>query len=126
VTSPHAVAVPACLAVAAAGILCRAAPATTQPGMLFVSKLVITDDRIVFRREKFMTRAGIPRYPRGSDVRYDVRNRASRPFSLDILGSRTGMLAPGRQRSILVYWSRRGKYVFRAQPHGPTLRIWVV
>ncbi len=102
------------------------ARATTQPGVLSVVKLVITDDKIVVRGDKFMTRTGIPHYPRGSDVRYDVRNRATRPFRLNILGSSTGMLAPGRQSSILVYWSRRGKFVFRALPNGPTIHIWVV
>jgi hypothetical protein len=104
----------------------RQAQATTQPGVLSVAKLVITDDEVIVRSDKFMTKTGIPHYPRGSDVRYDVRNRATRRFSLNILGSSTGMLAPGRRASILVYWGRRGRFVFRARPSGPRIRIWVV
>jgi hypothetical protein len=94
--------------------------------MLFFVRLVITDEKVLIRGDKFMTRTGIPHYPRGTDVRYAVRNRGSRPVSLNILGSSTGRLAPGQQRHILVYWSRRGKFVFRARPNGPALRIWVV
>ena len=120
------------ICVGAASVLCilsstlHPARATTQPGVLSIARLVITNDKVVFRGDKFMTRKGIPHYPRGSDVRYDVRNLGTRPFSLNILGSATGMIAPGRQRSILVYWSRRGKFVFHARPNGPRIFIWVV
>jgi hypothetical protein len=101
------------------------AGATTQPGTLYVVRLVITDDTVAFRGDKFMTKSSIPHYPRGADVRYEVRNRGTRPFSLNILGSTTGIVRPGAQRSILVYWSRRGRFVFRARPNGPRIRIWV-
>jgi hypothetical protein len=120
------VCVVAALVVAMLSSTSRQVRATTQPGVLSVAKLVITDQEVIFRNDKFMTKTGIPHYPRGSDVRYDVRNRATRRFSLDILGSSTGMLAPGRQASILVYWGRRGRFVFRARPSGPRIRIWVV
>lgn len=105
--------------------LVAGAQATTQPGMLFVSRLVITDRTILIRGDKFMTPAAIPRYPRGTDVRYEVSNRATRAFSLNILGSVTGRIAPGRKATILVYWARRGKFVFRARPNGPSVRMWV-
>ena len=93
--------------------------------MLFVSKLVITNHKILIRGDKFMTKAAVPVYPRGTDVRYDVSNRGTRAFTLNILGSSTGRLAPGRRVSILVYWGRRGKFVFRATPNGPRVRMWV-
>jgi hypothetical protein len=118
-----------CLGAAAAGVLSSTshpARATTSPGVLHVAKLVITDEKIVLRGDKFMTRHGIAHYPRGTDVRYDVRNRGTRRYSLNILGSSTGAIAPGRQRSILVYWGRRGKFVFGVRPTGPRIRIWVV
>jgi hypothetical protein len=118
------------IAVAAAAILgvvaTGAARATTQPGTLYVVRLVITDDTVTFRGDKFMTKSSIPHYPRGSDVRYDVRNRGTHPFSLNILGSVTGRIPTGGQRSILVYWSQRGKFVFRMRPNGPRIRIWVI
>jgi hypothetical protein len=115
----------ACAGSAAILGVVAAARATTQPGMLFVTKLVITDDAILIRGDKFMTRAAVPRYPRGTEVRYEVSNHGSRPFSLNILGSVTGVLRPGRHGSILVYWSWRGRFVFRARPNGPRIRIWV-
>ena len=118
-----------CLAAAAAivgGVASGGARATTQPGTLYVVRLVITDHAVAFRGDKFMTRSSIPHYPRGADVRYDVRNRGTRPFSLNILGSTTGIVRPGKERSILVYWSTRGKFVFRPRPNGPAIRIWVV
>jgi hypothetical protein len=116
-----------CLAVAAVvGVVAAGgAQATTQPGMLYVVRLVITDDTVAFRGDKFMTKSSIPHYPRGADVRYDVRNRGTHPFSLNILGSTTGIVRPGRERSILVYWSTRGRFVFRPQPSGPKIRVWV-
>jgi len=109
------------LCVAAAG----AARATTQPGTLYVVRLVIGDRSVTFRGDKFLTRGAFPHYPRGADVRYDVRNRGTRAFSLNILGSRTGLVRPGATRSILVYWGRRGRFVFRPRPTGPKIRIWV-
>jgi hypothetical protein len=118
-----------CLVVGAAlflGLLTGASHATTTPGVLSVAKLVIRDDKVVFVGDEFMTKMGFPHYPRGSDVRYDVRNLGTRPYSLNILGSVTGTIAPREQRSILVYWGRRGKFTFRVRPNGPVLRIWVI
>jgi hypothetical protein len=111
----------AVLAVVVAG----GARATTQPGTLYVVRLVVTDHTVTFRGDKFLTKSSFPRYPRGSDVRYEVRNRTTHPFSLDILGSETGLVRPGQLRSILVYWARRGKFVFHPRPAGPAIRIWV-
>jgi hypothetical protein len=102
-----------------------AAHATTQPGTLYVVRLVVGDRSVDFRGDKFLTGAQFPHYPRGADVRYDVRNGGKRPFSLNILGSTTGVVRPGQMRSILVYWGRRGRYLFRPRPNGPAIRIWV-
>lgn len=102
------------------------APATTQPGVLYTSTLVITDAKIVIADNKFAARTGYARYPRGSMLRYTVVNRGTRRFTLNILGSSTGVLRPGRKAMILVNWDRRGRFNFRAAPGGPTLRIRVV
>lgn len=88
--------------------------------------MIISDAKIVVADDKFAKRTGFARYPRGSVLRYTVVNRASRAFVLDILGSSTGRLAPGKRRPILVNWDRRGTFVFRAAPGGPRLRVRVV
>jgi hypothetical protein len=111
--------------VAAALLAAAAARATTQPGTLYVTRLVITDRSVTFAGDKFLTKYAYPRYPRGADVRYEVRNRGTRAFSLNILGSTTGVVRPGQTRSILVYWGRRGRFVFQPRPAGPRIRVWV-
>ncbi len=101
------------------------AAATTQPGVLYTSTLIITDAKIVIADNKFAARTGHARYPRGSMLRYTVVNRGTHAFTLDILGSSTGRLAPGKRNTILVNWDRRGRFTFHVAPRGPTLRVWV-
>jgi hypothetical protein len=115
----------AAAAAAAALLGSAAARATTQPGTLYVVRLEITDHGVVFRGDKFLTKQAFPHYPRATDVRYEVRNRTAQPLSLNILGSVTGVVRPGAMRSILVYWGRRGRFVFRPRPDGPAIRVWV-
>jgi hypothetical protein len=98
--------------------------ATTAPGIVSVSKLVITDRAVTVRIRRH-TWSSVVHYRRGAEVRYDVSNRGRRAYSLDILGSDTGRLAPGRQTTLLVSWSRPGKFVFRALPKGARLGVWV-
>jgi hypothetical protein len=100
------------------------AHATTQPGTLYVSPLVIRDDAIKVRIRP-VTWADKLRYVRGAEVRYEIVNRGTRRFSLNILGSTTGVLAPGRRTSILVAWTHRGRFVFHASPNGARLRVTV-
>jgi len=71
------------------------------------------------------TWASVVHYPRGAEVRYDVSNRGRRAYSLDILGSVTGRLAPGRGTTMLVSWTHRGRFVFRALPNGARIVVWV-
>jgi hypothetical protein len=92
--------------------------------VLSVSQVVI-DDHAIRVRIRRHTWASSVHYLRGAEVRYEVSNRGTRPFSLDILGSVTGVLRPGRHGSMLVYWSHRGRYVFRVRPRGPRLRVAV-
>lgn len=100
------------------------ARATTMPGKLYVSKLVIDNNAIKVRIRR-NTWAETIHYRRGAEVRYEVANHATRAFSLNILGSVTGPLSPGQRTSILVYWGRRGSFVFRAFPRGARLRVVV-
>lgn len=118
-------AVAAAVAVATATIGCvHAAQATTVPGRLYISDLVITDHAVKVHVRRHLWSETL-HYARGAEVRYEVLNRGTRPYGLDILGSTTGMLRPGRRTSILVYWGRRGSFVFRASPRGARLRVIV-
>jgi hypothetical protein len=112
------------VAAVSAGLGVEAVDATTAPGTLYVSKLVIRDDAISVRVRRHRWSSTL-HYLRGAEVRYEVTNHGTHPFGLNILGSTTGMLAPGRSASILVYWGNRGKYVFRAVPRGARLRVVV-
>jgi hypothetical protein len=117
------------LAVAGAVIFAcsaSAAPATTTPGLLYVKRLVITNEKILISghtRPKLTDR--VQRYKRGVLIRYEVRNRGTRAYRLNILGSSTGTLTPGRHAAILVGWNRRGSFTFRARPGGPRMRVVV-
>jgi hypothetical protein len=118
----------ACAGVALAWASASGSPAlaTTTPGLLYVKKLVITNQKILVQGHK--TRAltsRAQRYKRGVLIRYEVRNRGTHGFRLSILGSSTGMLAPGRRALILVGWTRRGNFTFRAVPGGPRMRVVV-
>ena len=111
--------------VAAAGIGgAQRLHATTAPGVVSVSKLLITDDAVKIRIRRH-TWSSVAHYPRGAEVRYDVSNHGTRAYRLDILGSVTGRLAPGRQTTILVAWTHRGRFVFRALPKGARMVVVV-
>jgi hypothetical protein len=110
------------LCVAASAVAAAVAHATTQPGIVYVEQLRITDHAI-FVRSRHHTWSSSVRYLRGAEVRYEVTNRGTRSYSLNVLGSVTGRLAPGRRTTILVYWPRRGTFTFRARPPGPRLRV---
>jgi len=117
--------VAAALAAATVGLTtAHSVPATTVPGRLYITDLVITDTTIKahIRRD---TWAATIHYPRGVEVRYEVLNRGTRVYSLNILGSATGRLRPGKRTTILVYWGRRGSFVFRASPRGARLKVVV-
>jgi hypothetical protein len=117
--------VAAALAAATVGLgAARSARATTVPGRLYISSLRITDKTIEVHIRRHTWAATI-RYKRGAEVRYEVVNSGTRAYSLDILGSVTGRLRPGNRASILVYWDRRGSFVFRASPRGARLRVIV-
>lgn len=117
------------VAVACAVILAcsaSAAPATTTPGLLYVKRLVITNEKILISGHTHPRMTDrVQRYKRGVLIRYEVRNRGTRAFSLNILGSSTGTLRPGARTPILVAWNRRGTYTFRALPGGPRMRVVV-
>lgn len=102
----------------------RPAGATTVPGRLYISSLRITDETVKVHVRRHLWASTI-RYRRGAEVRYEVVNRGTRAYALDILGSVTGRLAPGKRTSILVYWGRRGSFVFRASPRGARLKVIV-
>jgi hypothetical protein len=94
------------------------------PGRLYISSLVITDKAVKVHIRRNLWSSTI-RYRRGVEVRYQIVNKGTRAYSLDILGSVTGRLHPENRTSILVYWGTRGTFVFRASPHGARLKVIV-
>lgn len=102
-----------------------AALATTEPGVVYVKKLIITNEKILIGRTRRTMTDRVQRSPRGAFVRYEVRNRGTRPFLLNILCSSTGTLSPGQGAPILIGWTRRGNFTFRAVPGGPRMRVVV-
>jgi hypothetical protein len=117
--------VAAALAAATVGLgAAHSARATTVPGRLYISSLRITNTTVEVHIRRH-TWASTIRYRRGAEVRYEVVNLGTRAFSLNILGSVTGVLRPGNRTSILVYWGRRGSFVFRASPRGARLKVIV-
>ncbi len=117
--------VAAALAAATVGLVAaHSVRATTVPGRLYITDLVIRDSTIKAHIRRG-TWASTLHYPRGAEVRYQVLNRGTRAYSLNILGSVTGLLTPGKRASVLVYWGRRGSFVFRASPRGARLRVVV-
>jgi hypothetical protein len=114
--------------VAALAVGLPMAPATTVPGVVYPIKVVVTDTKISIQKDKF-DRNGQIRYPRGAEIRYEITNRGSKPYVLEIWGARSIALRPhGGHDSILVTWNYRGRYLYRlllhSRPVGP--KGWIV
>jgi hypothetical protein len=115
--------------VAAAAALCvgvnsAVAPATTIPGVIYPIKVTITNTAIIIPKDQFSLHTKYPRYPRGAQIRYEITNKGTRPYSFKMWGSFTGVMkAKGGKDSILINWNYRGKYLYevlyKGKPAGP-------
>jgi hypothetical protein len=98
------------------------APATTKPGVLYIAKTIVTDTAIKIPKDQFRRGTQV-RYPRGALIRYDVTNRGTRAYALEIWGSKTTVMRPARRASLLINWNYRGTYVYqllyKGKPAGP-------
>jgi hypothetical protein len=100
---------------------------TTEPGVVYIVKVVLTDKKISIARDKFTTKTGVTRYPRGAIIRYAITNKGKRPYAWRVWGADTPVMKPGGHESILVNWHYRGTYsyelLFRGKPVGPRGQI---
>jgi|SRR5579862_3741741 len=91
-----------------------AQPDTTAPGIVYATRLVLTDKTIDLSET---------RLPRGAMIRYTVINRGSRPYALQIGMARTLPIPPHGRVLLRVNWLYRGRFVYRTlyrgQPAGP-------
>jgi hypothetical protein len=116
------------LTVAVLAVLAAPASATTTPGVIYPIKVTITGTTFAIQKDRF-TKGKITRYPRGALIRYEITNKSSRPFQLEIWGNRTVTLRPhGGHDTMLVNWGYRGRYVVQLLLHkravGP--KHWIV
>jgi hypothetical protein len=97
-------------------------PATTVPGVVYAVKVLITDTKISIQKDKF-TRNGVSRLPRGAQIRYEMTNKGTKPYVLQIWTTKSGTMRPGGHDSFLINWNYRGRYVYRTllrgRPAGP-------
>jgi hypothetical protein len=119
---------PLSIVVAAALLACvSSASATTDPGIIYPVKVVITDTKISIEKDKF-TRNGISRLPRGAQIRYEITNKGTKPYVLQIWRTKTGVIRPRGHDSFLISWNYRGRYVYltllRGRPAGP--KGWII
>ena len=100
-----------------------AALKTTTPGQVYIVKVTLTNNAIVIPKDKFSVGLKYPRYPRGAVIQYRFTNKGSRPFSVRIWASKTGVISPGHSDSVLVDWNYRGMFnyetLYRGKPAGP-------
>jgi hypothetical protein len=101
---------------------------TTVPGVVYPVKTLVTDTHISISKDKF-TRHGVTRWPRGAQIRFEITNKGSKRYVLQIWSERTLPMRPhGGHDSMLVNWNYRGKYLYRTlvngKPAGP--KGWIL
>jgi hypothetical protein len=103
-----------------------ARPETTAPGVVYTIKVVITDSSILFAKDKF-SRNGVPAYPRGGVIHYEILNNGKRPYALKVWDEVTSPIPPRGHGSMLVNWNFRGLFgyatLYHGKPAGPRGRI---
>jgi hypothetical protein len=105
-----------------------AAPATTEPGVVYPVRTTLTPTGVMIAKDKF-TRNGNARYPRGAVIRYMITNRTTKRLVLQIWTVKTKPIKPGGHDSILVNWNYRGRFLYRElagkTPFGPTRYVTI-
>ena len=99
---------------AALGLGGQAALATTKPGVIYPVKVVITDTKITVAHDN---------YVHGAIILYRFQNRGTKPYTFEMWGVRTAVIAPGKRDTMLVSWNYEGKFLyqslFKGKPAGP-------
>ncbi|HEY3924969.1 MAG TPA: hypothetical protein VGL75_10455 [Acidothermaceae bacterium] len=114
----------AAAAAVCAGVNSAVAPATTTPGVIYVVKVTLTNSAITIPKDKFSLHTKYPRLPRGAQIRYEILNKGTRPYSFKIWGSTTGVMkARVGKDAIFINWTYRGKFLYetlyKGKPAGP-------
>jgi hypothetical protein len=99
------------LAVACTAMLAvPTATATTEPAVTFFVHVRVTDRGIVFSCPAC---PGQKQFRRGWAAHFDVVNRGTKPYTVDIGGLRTAALRPGQKYRVSAFFDERGRFPFK-------------
>jgi hypothetical protein len=87
-----------------------AATATTEPAVTFFVFVRVTDSKIVFSCPAC---PGDKQFRRGWAAHFDVVNRGTKQYTVDIGGLRTAALRPGQKYRVSAYFDNRGRFPFK-------------
>ena len=87
-----------------------AATATTEPAVTFFVHVPVNDARVVISCPAC---PGHHQFRRGWAAHFDVVNRGTKPYTVDIGGLRTRELRPGQKQRLSVYFDNRGRFQFK-------------
>lgn len=100
----------AALACAAMLASVPAATATTEPAVTFMVSVRVTDSQLVIACKA--CRGGQLSFRRGWAAHFNVVNRGTKGYTVDIGGLRTRVLRPGEKQRVSAYFDVRGRYPF--------------
>lgn len=86
------------------------ATATTEPAVTFFVQVRVTDSGVVFNCPAC---PGQKQFRRGWAAHFDIVNRGSKAYIMDIGGLRTAALRPGQKYRVSAYFDTRGRYQFK-------------
>jgi hypothetical protein len=87
-----------------------AATATTEPAVTFFVFVRVTDSQLVFSCPAC---PGHLQFRRGWAAHFDVVNRGTKRYAVDIGGLRTRVLQPGQKQRVSAYFDVRGRFPFK-------------
>jgi hypothetical protein len=87
----------------------HAARGTTQPGILYIVNVTLTDAKI---RLSHKSDSSLTRMPRGAYIRYAVTNRGTRRYVFKIWETKSAPVRPGGKDSLVINWNFRGRFAY--------------
>ena len=87
-----------------------AATATTEPAVTFFVLVPVNDARVVISCPAC---PGHHQFRRGWAAHFDVVNRGTKPYTVDIGGLRTRELRPGQKQRLSAYFDNRGRFQYK-------------
>ena len=105
--------------------------AEPPPPPLLIRPVLVDDAGVHMPKDQF-TRRGVPRYPKGTQIRYEFKNVGSKPYAVFLWGADTTVMRPhgGRASMLVNYtWAQPGTYLYyrtyRGRKIAPVGRIIV-